>query len=199
MRVPALSRLFLITSLIVLLAFAQTATAQCGSLGQTSMGQALSDTTNEELAGLLASRDEQASVDAAWETFRRGERMIPLLFRLEGDQRLFAGAGYLASPIGGQLVFSREDAPPDLKVTVEVAALFLVNAIYFEKFHFAQSPYLTDRKLPVDQRRTANTKKLVSRGWQSAKRWLELLKKEGLESLRARKLGPLSEGEVAFW
>lgn len=159
----------------------------------------LGGTADEQLVQLLASRDEDVSFQAAWEIFEREETMIPLLFTLEGDERPFAGSGYLARQIDGQWVVSSEDSLPEMKVTVEIVALCLINAIFRDKFLFSHSSYLTDLKLPADQRRPGNTKELVRRAWRSAKAWHELLKKEGLDSLRTRKLGPLSAGEVAFW
>lgn len=74
MRTPLLFGFCFITASIVLLVFAHVASAQSGPMGQTSMGEGLSQTTDEELAGLLASRDELVSRDAARETFRRGEQ-----------------------------------------------------------------------------------------------------------------------------
>jgi len=156
--------------------------------------------SNEQLIAELQSASDERAQGATTEVFARGESIIPLLLSLKGNRTPFAGAPWLGRTTGGQLIFpAGRNAETGSDVPVEVAALYLINAIYRAKLDFAQSPYLTDLAIAADKREAKNTPELIERAWQSAERWAELLKSVGMERLRKDKRGPLDDSKVAFW
>jgi hypothetical protein len=84
-------------------------------------------------------------------------------------------------------------------VTMEVAALYLISAIYFESQRFSQSPYLTDLSLPQLEQKAANTSKLIDRAWRATEKWYRKLTELGIERLRAADDYPLKNSQVEFW
>jgi hypothetical protein len=165
------------------------------------MGVRMSFVTDEDLIQRLSSPDEETSGMAALAIYARGERMIPLLVPLRGKTQLFTGAGYLVSPHSSTMVFTRPGPgiPEDQLVSVEVAALYLINAMYAGRMDFATSPYISDLNLPPNKRTTANRPELVERAWKSVEIWSKDLKPGYLEDLRNEKRRPLDAGRVAFW
>jgi hypothetical protein len=75
--------------------------------------------------------------------------------------------------------------------------MYLISAIYYETVEFAQAPYLTDGT-PVEWDRF-NTPERIGEAWDSVERWGKAFKREGLASLRAKRLSPLSGARVRFW
>ncbi len=155
---------------------------------------------DEQLITELQSPDGEKARAAASEVFARGESMIPALLALKGNKKPFAGASWLGRPTAGQLVFPAGiNEEPGTGVPIEVAALYLINAIYRNKLQFAQSPYLTDLAVAPDKRDAKNSEALIERAWHSTEGWGKLLKSEGIERLRREKRGPLDGSQVAFW
>jgi hypothetical protein len=82
---------------------------------------------------------------------------------------------------------------------MEVAGLYLICAIYYNTVEFAQSPYLTDLRLPAGKRDGVNSPDLVSRAWQAVEAWNRRLDQATIQQLRSRKDDPLQGSGVAFW
>lgn len=163
--------------------------------------------TDREVVQRLGSRDPDESYEAARQIFRRGERMIPLLVDLKGDRRPFA-RGFLGHSSSGDFAFLPEgdDWEEGRIVTVEVAALYLISAIYFEDFHFGFSGYLKDvtgrqSECITDSKGEwprSNSRERVERAWSSLESWMAQYSKEGLASLRGHKHHPLAGSGLGF-
>jgi len=141
----------------------------------------------------------------------RGEKIIPYLMKLKGRRDFWFPLG-LGNPDAAKLwkfpVRQKGDKQDEGKsvydadgdvITQEIAALYLICAIYHGNLRFAETPLLTDLSLPPEERRDRNTKELVDRAWAAVEIWSESLKKDGLASLRANHYDPLKGSKVAFW
>jgi hypothetical protein len=167
----------------------------------------IQELTDAELVEMIASRQWDQRTAAAEEIVKRGERMIPLLIKRKGDKRALAGdftSGDGGSAVAISVPTGNESNDRILMkegkfVTVEVAALYLITAIYWDSLNIAQGPYLTDLSLPEIKRREANTEKLIKRAWKSVDSWVKALNKEGMDALRAKKHAPLDDGNLGFW
>lgn len=153
--------------------------------------------TDEQVIHALRSKNEAESDRAVKEVLKRGDRMIPLLMQLRGDSHKFSGYGlgqpkaafYVYKPVGNQ------QQPKNDVITVEVAALYLTNAIYHESLEFAQAPYLTDGSNVQDLN---NTDERVKMAWDSVEHWSQSLRHDGLASLREKGQEPLRGSPVRF-
>src|SRR5678815_4140284 len=112
--------------------------------------------SDSELINELSSpRGATFAVD---EIIHRGARMIPLLLNLKGDQRpAFAALGHHLSATPTMVAINPSDVHPGRTLTMEVAALYLICAIYYDTVEFAQSPYLSDLRLPASKRDALNS------------------------------------------
>jgi hypothetical protein len=162
--------------------------------------------TDIELLEDLSSQDRELSDAAIEEVLKRGERMIPLLIQKKGDQRFVIGtltrninaAQVVFSPLSDKKANKRLLSKGKL-VTVEVAALYLITAIYYNDLYISQSPYLTDYSVTPIKQRAANTSKVIKKAWESTEKWYQRLKIEGLEKLRKDKEDPFTNSDVGFW
>jgi len=158
----------------------------------------LTTKSDSELINSLSSVQE--STGAPDEIVHRGARMIPLLLKVKGDQRpAYAGLGHHLSATPTIVARNPSDVVPGKTLTMEVAALYLISAIYHNTLEFAQSPYLSDHRLPVRERRALNSPDLVARAWQSVEEWSRRLDGTTIKELRSRKDDPLRGSSVAFW
>lgn len=173
---------------------------------EAGQGPPASAATDAQVVERLAAA-EPATVNAAvGEVMTRGERMIPLLMKLKGDRRYFAGT--FSNNVESSTSMPGPSGDPKLRrwllesgklVTVEVAALYLITAIYHGTLDIATSPYLTDLSLPEEKRRQANTKGVVRRAWKSTAEWRRRLDASGLAKLKAGDDYPLKSASVKFW
>jgi hypothetical protein len=150
---------------------------------------------------------QTTSVEDSKAVIARGERMVQLLVKLRGDETQILPLG-LMNPDSAQSLKLVGRPYPNAKsaydtegdfFTKEIAALYLICAIYHQNLRFAQNPLLTDLSVPSEQRRAKNTKKLVDRAWDAVEVWTEALRKEGMNSLRRKGHHPLRGSQVAFW
>lgn len=162
--------------------------------------------TDLQLIEDLAASTHKPANSAVDEILRRGVRMMPLLMKMRGDKRFFSG--FLARSSGSAtIVFVPSGDPKQDKrllregkfVTVEVAALYLITAIYYDSLDIAQGPYLTDLSLPEVDRNASNTKKLVERAWKATTDWHQRLTASNISILRAADDYPLKTADVRFW
>jgi hypothetical protein len=175
--------------------------AYCQAEAEKKEQNVMKEKADEELIAALGSRNVEEASEAVQEVIKRGEHMIPLLMRTRGNMRVFNGCG-LGHAQSSQLIFSPTGSgkfDEGRVITVEVAALYLISAVYYGKLSFAQSPYLTDLSLPPGKRKAFNSRRLIAKAWASVKIWGTDLEKEGLESLRFKQRDPLRGSGVSFW
>ena len=58
---------------------------------------------------------------------------------------------------------------------------------------------LADASLPPDERKPQNSPYLIAKAWEALENWVKELKKENLDSLRAKKFYPLKNSGVTFF
>jgi hypothetical protein len=187
--------------LVIVLLFADTARAQ-----DVTKQLSVETLTDSEIMEELAASNYKPADAAVDDILRRGVRMIPLLMKKKGDKRFFHGS--LARSSGtSTLVFEPSGDPQKDKwwlkegkfVTVEVAAIYLITAIYYDSLYISQGPYLTDTSLPETKRRAANTKKVIEKAWKATAEWYQRLIASDITTLRAAKDYPLRARDVRFW
>lgn len=163
--------------------------------------------TDTQLVERLAAPEPATANAAVDEVLSRGERMIPLLMKLKGDRRYFNGSLARGSEESSTSIPAPSSDPKVNRwllkrgklVTVEVAALYLVTAIYRGTLNIADSPYLTDLSLPGFKQRQGNTTGLIKRAWRSTTAWQKRLAAAGLAKLKADDDDPLKAASVRFW
>jgi hypothetical protein len=191
-----------LAALLLLAACAAGARGQAASYGPRA---ARSPRTDAQVIRDLTARDEGRASRAAGEVGLRGARMIPHLMRLKGDRRCFFGDMALGSHVGGSYRLMPEKADgcyeESSSSTVEVAALFLFEAVYRDDLKFAQGATLARWDEKGEQRTGVklNGRELVGRAWADAERWFKDFEREGLEALRARGRGPFDKKRVGFF
>ena len=129
---------------------------------------------------------------------RRGERLIPLLLARKGDKRFFYGYG-LGPDNSWNHPVPQVDSDPNSGeyTTMEVTAIYLICAIYYETLNFADTSYLSDGTWTDGHK--FNTPKRVGDAWISIEQWVRTLNNEGLQELQAKKAFPLQHANVRFW
>lgn len=154
---------------------------------------------DEELIEALQSTDQEVAHGAAVAIVAQGEESIALLLRCRGNKKNFFGYGLGDRNSGFLIPLPTGNARADdgRVITIEVAALYLVSAIYYESLEFAQAPFLTDGTPTKRQR--FNTARRVSEAWKAVTKWADRLRTEGMVSLRRSDKAPLSGSGVHFW
>lgn len=154
---------------------------------------------DEQVIAALSSHNAEAAHRAVGEIMHRGNRMIPLLRDCRGNSNFFYGygLGHRSSAFLIPLPASDKEPNDGRFVTVEVAALYLISAIYHKTVEFAEAPYLTDGT-PVEWQKF-NTPERVKKAWDSTEKWIQAFRSEGIESLRSRHQSPLSDSKIHFW
>lgn len=77
--------------------------------------------------------------------------------------------------------------------SVEVAALYYVSYLFYQKWDHADAPFL------VDKRKKLNSNKSVSMAYKAYEKWLRRVKELGLEEARRQKLDPLAGSGVKWY
>jgi hypothetical protein len=77
--------------------------------------------------------------------------------------------------------------------TVEVAALYYVSYLFYQKWDHADAPFLVSQK-----NSKLNSDKAVSKAYKAYKKWFEKVREIGIEEARKQKLDPL-EGSGVRW
>jgi hypothetical protein len=165
---------------------------------QGQSNDSLASKSDSEVINELSFR--RGDIAARDEIVRRGVRTIPLLLKVKGDQRpAYTAFGSRLSATPTRIANTPADVVPGITLTMEVAALYLICAIYHNSVEFAQSPYLTDRRLPANKRDALNSPELVARAWQSVEEWSKRLDGSTIQKLRSVKDDPLNGSGVGFW
>lgn len=108
---------------------------------------------------------------------------IDCLLRLEGNKHSakFSGA---TKPYVSQLF---------KPATVEVAALYYISYLYYQKWDHADAVALRDESGEIDK------PEAVRQAYQSYKKWFEEVKRVGLAKARETKLRPLADTNVHWY
>jgi len=128
--------------MLVLTSATTVCRAQVTNLQKTE-GQLMS---NQELLAAFESSKKEQSHQAIIDIVKRGEVMIPLLLQCKGNKNFFYGygLGHRNSSFLLPLPTGNRKADEGRVITLEVGALYLISAIFYESLEFAQAPYLTD-------------------------------------------------------
>lgn len=161
----------------------------------------LASATDQKVIAALQSRIAGESDAAIDEVRRRGEKMIPLLLACKGDHRRFTGNNLIGES-GNSFYWEydgRDDpsVPAELRyhvVSVEVAALYLISAIYFGDKHFASEPFLTGGPTGA----SSNLPDWVDAAWRSVQTWEAQRQQLGMEELKRRGQDPLYDSNYRF-
>lgn len=145
----------------------------------------------------LTSPSWRKSSKAPQEIYAKGAQMIPALMELKGNQKPFAASWALFAFTTNCQLPHRDD------ITIEVTALFLIDAIFQERFATpgSQCPWLHDYKMRGREGGMIlrNTDDLVRRAWISTEIWYGELQEKGIEQMRKENRGPLSKEHLYFW
>ena len=174
---------------------------QQSSPGIEPMTKNPTTTTDKDVVKKLASHNWKKATWAVQEVMRRGPSMIPLLLKNKGNRQPFRGWG-LGNPQAAQSMFwptGNAKLDEGRVITLEVASLYLISALYYETLEFAQSPNLTDLSLPLAEQRTLNTRELIEKAWTATEAWAITLAAGDIESLRSKQQDPLKDSQVGFW
>ena len=155
--------------------------------------------TDAELVATFQSKDAEKSYSAVREIMRRSDTMIPLLLQCKGNKKPFYGYGLgdRNSAFLMPLPTGNTKRDKDRIITIEVAALYMISAIFYYDLEFAAAPYLHDGT-PIKENRF-NTVERVSAAWQTVDAWYERVKTNGIATLRSQRDSPLRSGKVHFW
>lgn len=163
-------------------------------------------TSDSKLLENLTSQDAKVVNAAVGEIMNRGEEIIPFLIQCKGDQRFFGGSLLRRDDTASVIFRPTSNSKLNKKllkegkfVTVEVAALHLITAIFYKDLYISQSPYLMDFSVSKEKRLAANTQQVVSKAWIAVESWYQKLKAEGIEKLRKDNIYPFINSDVRFW
>lgn len=159
----------------------------------------LKNNSDKQIIELLASTKSEDAIAASEEIFLRGGIMIPLLIELEGNDKCFYGLKGLGEWNRSGLSRSVDCLNSDSKVSVETAALFLIQAIFYEDLKFASPPLLCDfsyKTLTCGE--VGNTVERKKKAWKATKKWFSLLEIQGIDYLRERNNDPFKNSGLSF-
>jgi hypothetical protein len=191
---------------VVLLLAACAGGARAQGSSFRSRDAAVAHLSDAQVVKDLKGSSEKKASRAVHEVMARGGRMIPLLLKLKGDRRCFYGDWELGSHAG----CSSRMAPNKRNQcyewhnasTVEVAALYLIEAVYRDDLKFAQGVTLIERDPEDGQQRLdvkMNGREVIARAWETVERWFAEFGHEGLAALRAKKRGPFAGTKLDFY
>jgi len=163
----------------------------------------MTEKDDRELIEALTSRDAAIADTAAREVFTRGDRMFPLLLALEGNSQPFPGTALynprssIVYPLPGHGTLTETQS--ERVTTLEVAALYLISAIYHGNLHFSSGALLVDQNIARSDRKARNAKEYLKRAWESTRNWMTTYKRNDLAFMRSQKLDPLDEAKLAWY
>ena len=109
---------------------------------------------------------------------------IDCFFRLKGKKQSSNIIGATRSDVS-QLFFE--------PTSLEVAALYYITYMVYQRWDYAAAPYLVDRKGRL------NTSRSVNEAYKAYKIWFERVKEMGLEEARKRSPNPLANSSVRWY
>ncbi len=159
--------------------------------------------SNEYLTTLMTSEDHGDCRTAISEIMKRGEAMFEFLLNLKGNSTFFPGD--LGDPNAAELTFMPHpdfplsESSKNKVVTVEVAGLYLISAIYFQRTDFSRIAVFRDLNIEQVSKSISNKKENVERAYQWVEKWVEKCRREGIASLREKKIDPLAGSNLYWW
>jgi len=180
----------------LILLFSCTITAQ-----EPAGDMAAKQVEASDLIQKLSSKDPATAEDAAKQIFALGDAAVPLLLSQKGNRSCFYGLRALGNWSGGGTVQAVPSCDAgSSQITVEVAALYLISAIFFEDLEFAGPPFLCAiskvSKTCTDN--TGNSRKRIKKAWRATLDWNKKAQKSGITYMRERNLHPLSGAGLSF-
>lgn len=169
------------------------------SQNNTKIVLKINEMADEELVLKFGANEAGDRTKIAVEIYNRGEKMIPFLMKLKGNRLRYNGY-CLGDPKGADSIALIPSIEGSV-VYIEVAAIYLINAIYFNSLHFANVPYLSDRKqdkVMGFKGYNYNSAIRIKKAWESTEKWFDKFKKEGLDKLRNDKEFPLKSNQLYF-
>ena len=172
--------------------------------GSFEMNDKTEKLNEEDLMNLLVSKKRVDCLAAVHEIVKRGETMFDFLLKLKGNKDFFHGAVHLGNHSPSTFVYVPDpDYPLDeyakeKVITVEITALWLISAIYFQRIEISRSAVLRDLNIELSKS-ISNKMENVERAYQSVEKWVEKCKREGISSLRENKIDPLAGSNLKWW
>ena len=155
----------------------------------------LKNYADSQVVEFLTSKDLKESAAAAKELFSRGDRVIPELLKLEGNNNCFYGLKALGKRgAHGQNEYETVCGVSNDRVSVEIAALYLISAIFEEDLKYANPPFLCCGDAP-----NGNTPENIKTAWKATKSWYEAVEQQGIEYIRDRSQWPLRSVGMRFY
>ena len=153
----------------------------------------LKNYADSQVVEFLTSEDMKESAAAAKELFSRGDRVIPELLKLEGNNDCFYGLRVLGKR--GQQGSSDYDflCEGNGRVSIEIAALYLISAIFEEDLTYARRPFLVN-----DDADDGNSPENIKTAWKATKSWYEAVERQGIAYIRDRSQWPLRSVGMRF-
>lgn len=145
----------------------------------------------------LKSANWHRSGKAARQIYARGASMIPALMTLRGDTQPMAAPWAL-------FPFTSSSPRPFIgEITIEVTALFLIDAVSQQRFTRSgdPSPWLRDAIPPYylgGGPAHNNTPERVARAWDSTEAWYKEFRVKGINRMR-RERPPLAQAHLYFF
>ena len=166
--------------------------------------------TNEQLLRLFTSEKTEECAQAVEYLFKQSVKSFYFLLAQQGNKEpLMANLNHPLSGAHTVVAFPSRiyasgvlpelsDEDKEKVVTIEVASLYLISAIYHDKLIFAFNPLLTDLNLPANEGIAANKEEYLIRGFFSARKWVKKCQEVGLETLRQQDEDPLKSANLAW-
>lgn len=145
----------------------------------------------------LASRDSVVATRAVEEAFEAGTLSFDWLFECQGDSRPYYGRPFGRAGSGTAILYPEDPASGEWPISVEVACLYIIQAIFEGTAEHASSMLLSDLQLAPRDGLARNTPALVSRAWTDVREWKAEFLQYGLDTMRTRSSSPLRS--VGFW
>ncbi len=117
-------------------------------------------------------------------------KAIGELLKFEGDRRLCALRVADHNILTAKVYGGRNN-----NYSLQVEALFIINQFFDERF-INSCPLLIDRK---DNTEATISGPIIDRAFKAYRKWYKLLKKEGIKTIKARKIMPLDGSGVRWW
>ncbi len=152
-----------------------------------------------ELIAVLASENPEVATKALNQIFAIGDSMISSVASCKGNRNLYWGYNLGNSNSQDLFYLPHREGPAKTHVTLEVTALYLLEAIFRKDLEYAQSPFLVDRTIANPEITSMNSETTSNRAWSSVDNWLILLDKYGISHLREKRINPLFEANASFW
>lgn len=183
-----------IKTLILSLMILSTALTASAQIPKPKEENPLKNYADSQVVEFFTSKDMKESAAAATELFSRGDRVIPELLKLEGNDNCFYGLrvlGRRGDPGSHDYDYVCDG---DEKVSVEIAALYVISAIFAEDLKYRRRPYLHH----IDDGDDGNSPENIKTAWKATKKWYKLVKQQGIEYIRGQSQWPLRSAGMRF-